>query len=195
MSADVDVTRSFAWGRGGTILTSLWNEEKFKGFVPGFVYEAEKHKIPGDDRLLIKIIDVDLVVPTSHPSLAHRAVNQTIEDLRLYMALLSGGRVYDVVEPPLYRPLSRVSSRLYPQVVRQPTIINGHPHYQFSVTFIPEHSWHMWVGEPGPLDHDPRHQPGAVPLPSPVPPTWDYPTQQPPLPSSATTTTAPADDL
>ncbi|MDE0700840.1 MAG: hypothetical protein OXH61_08985 [Acidimicrobiaceae bacterium] len=191
LSTRVDITRSFGWGRGGSILTNLWNEEEFKNFVPDFVYQTEKHKIPDNDRFLIEHVEWDQIAPTSHPGLKDQVLNQTIEDVRLYMALIGNGKIYDIIEPPLYRPLSRVNSRYYPQVVRQPTIINGYPQHGFAVTFIPEYSWHMWVGEPGPLDYNPRPQPGTGPEIEPEPPTTSYPTQQP----SSPTTSAPADDF
>ena len=169
LSTNVDITRSFAFGSGGSVTTRSVDEEFFKDFVPDFVYQAEKHKIGEDGRLMIEYVQGNLTVPTSHPSLADQVLNQTIEDLRVYMALGGTGGVFDVIEPLLYRGLTEpVHPRDYPQVVSQPTMINGFPQYGFHVTFIPGYTWHLWVGEPGPLDYNPRTLPDpGAPVPGP----------------------------
>ena len=178
LSTNVDITRSFAFGSGGSVTTRSVDEEFFKDFVPDFVYQAEKHKIDEDGWLMIEYVQVTLSEPTSHPSLADQVLNQTIEDLRVYMALGGTGGVFDVVEPLLYRGLSEpVHPRDYPQVVSQPTMINGFPKYGFHVTFIPGYTWHLWAGEPGPLDYNPRTLPDpGAPVPGPE-------QEEPPQPS------------
>ncbi len=177
LSDRVDITRAFSFGAGGSVTTRAVPEEFFKDFVPGFVYEHEKHKIDDDGRLMLEYLTVSLTAPTSHPSLKDQVLNQTIKDLRLYMALTGAGKVYDVIEPPLYREFGNDWSHphFFPQVVSQPTIFDGRTFYHFNLTFIPEYSWHIWVGEPGPLDYNPRPQPAPYepppPTPPPVPPT------------------------
>ena len=67
----------------------------------------------------------------------------------------------------------------YPQVVSIPTHFNGWSYLGFSIVFIPEYTWHIWVGEPGPLDFNPRTLPDpgpGVPVPGPE-------QQEPPQPS------------
>ena len=164
LSDRVDITRSFSFGTGGNVTTRTLDEEFLKNFVPDFVYQAEKHKIGDDGLLMIEYISAYLTAPTSHSSLKDQVLSQSIEDLRVYMALIGAGKVYGIVEPPLYRERPEpVHPRDYPQVISQPTIINGFPLNGFSVTFIPEYSWHIWVGEPGPLDFDPRTLPETPP--------------------------------
>ena len=99
LSDRVDITRSFSFGTGGNVTTRTLDEKFFKNFVPDFVYQAEKHKIGDDGLLMIEY----LTAPTSHPSLKDQILNQNIEDLRVYMTLIGAGKVYDIVEPPLYR--------------------------------------------------------------------------------------------
>ena len=189
LSDRVDITRSFAFGTGTSYLTTqLVDEEVFKNFVPYFVYQAEEHKIPDNRRFSFEHIQVNLVAPTSHPSLTDQTLNQNIEDLRVYMALLSNGKVHDIVDPLLYRYLPEpVHPSNYPQVISQPTITNiitnGGSYYGFHITFIPTHFWHIWVGEPGPLDFNPRTLPDP-PEPS-APPTVDpdWVEREPPQPS------------
>ncbi|WP_420618483.1 hypothetical protein [Candidatus Poriferisocius sp.] len=180
LSTRVDITRSFSFGTGGTVTTRAVDEEFFKNFVPDFVYQAEKHKIPDDGRFMIEYISASLTVPTSHPSLEDQVLNQNIADLRVYMALLANGKVHDIVEPPLHRglPEERWSSRYYPRVYSHPITFNGAQWSGFSIVFIPEYSWHIWTGEPGPLDYNPRT------IPETPPPTVDpdYTLPEPPQP-------------
>ena len=100
LSTNVDITRSFAFGSGGSVTARAVDEEFLKNFVPDFVYQAEKHKIPEHGRFMIELISVDLAAPTSHPSLKDQVLNQNIEDLRVCMALGGIGGVVDVIEPP-----------------------------------------------------------------------------------------------
>ena len=179
LSNNVDITRAFSFGTGGTVTTTLLDEEFLKDFVPDFVYQAEKPKIPEDGRFNIELISVSLTAPTSHPSLKDQILNQEIEDLRVYMALLNRGRVHDIVEPPPYvGALSAGHPHFYPQVISLPTYYGEAPFTDFEITFIPTHSWHIWVGEPGPLDFNPRT------IPEPPPPTADpdWLPQEPPQP-------------
>ena len=179
MSTRVDISRSFAFGTGGTVTTRAVDEKFFKGFVPDFVYQAEKHKIRDDGRLMLEFISVNLSAPTSHPSLKDQVLNQNIEDLRVYMALIGAGKIHDIVEPPLFvSAWSADHPHFYPQVVNLPTLFRGGTFYGFDIVFIPEYSWHIWVGEPGPLDFNPRT------LPENPPPTVDpdFVPQDPPQP-------------
>lgn len=183
LSTKVDITRAFSFGTGGTVTTTVLDEEFLRNFVPDFVYQAEKHKIGDDGLLMIEYIDVDLTAPTSHPSLKDQVLNQEIQDLRVYMALTGNGKVYDIREPPLYRGLTEpVHPWDYPPVISQPTIINGHPFYGFHITFIPEYTWHIWVGEPGPLDYNPRTLADVLPE-IPATPTVDPDWQPTPPPT------------
>ncbi len=181
LSTRVDITRSFSFGTGGTVTARAVDEEFFKNFVPDFVYQAEKHKIGDDGRLMIEYISASLTAPTSHPSLEDQVLNQNIKDLRVYMALLANGKVHDIVEPPLHRglPEERWSSRYYPRVYSHPITFNGAQLSGFSIVFIPEYSWHIWTGEPGPLDYNPRT------IPETPPPTVD-PDYNPPEPPPPT---------
>ena len=164
LSANVDITRAFGFGAGGTVTTRAVDEEFFKNFVPDFVYQNEKHKISDGRRFHIEFITVGLIAPTSHPSLKDQVLGQNIADLRVYMALIGNGKVHDIVEPPLF--VSAVSAghpHFYPQVVSLPTYYGGAPFTDFDIVFIPAYSWHLWVGEPGPLDYSPRTLPEAPP--------------------------------
>ena len=167
LSDRVDITRSFAFGTGGSVTTRAVDERFFKNFVPDFVYQAEKHKIDKDGMLMIEYISAGPIAPTSHPSLKDQVLNQNIEDLRVYMALISADKVYDIVEPPLFRDLGEFHPHFYPQVISQPTYFKGGRFdghfYGFDLVFIPEYSWHIWVGEPGPLDFNPRTLPETPP--------------------------------
>ena len=179
MSERVDISRSFSFGTGGTVTTTVLDEEFFKGFVPDFVYQHEKHKIGDDGRLMIEYISVDLIAPTSHPSLREQVLNQEIRDLRAYMALIGNGKVYDVKEPPLHVRAARAGHpHFFPQVISIPTHFAGGSYDSFAIVFIPEYSWHIWVGEPGPLDHNPRTLPDT-PLPTPDPDWTPRPEPQP----------------
>ena len=172
LSNRVDISRAFSFGTGGTVTTTVLDEEFLKDFVPDFVYQAEKHKIADDGLLMIEYISVSLTAPTSHPSLEDQVLNQEIEDLRVYMALTGNGKVYDVVEPPLHvRASSAGHPHFYPPVISLPTYYGGAPFFGFAIVFIPEYSWHIWVGEPGPLDFNPRTLSDI--LPEPPPPTAD----------------------
>lgn len=178
LSTLVDITRSFSFGTGGTVTTRAVDEEFFKNFVPDFVYQNEKHKIGDDGRLMIEYIDVSLSAPTSHPSLEDQVLNQNIQDLRVYMALIANGKVHDIVDPLPHRglPEERWSPRDYPPVYSHPIAYNGAKWSGFQIVFIPDYSWHIWVGEPGPLDYNPRTRP-ETPLPTPNP-DW-IPRQEP----------------
>ncbi len=179
LSTRVDITRSFSFGTGGTVTARAVDEEFFKNFVPDFVYQAEKHKIGDDGRLMIEYISASLTAPTSHPSLEDQVLNQNIKDLRVYMALIGNGQVHDIIEPPLHvRASSAGHPHRYPQVISLPTIYGGAPFYGFAIVFIPEYSWHIWTGEPGPLDYNPRTIP-ETPPPT-VDPDYNPPEPQPP---------------
>ncbi|WP_420618485.1 hypothetical protein [Candidatus Poriferisocius sp.] len=179
LSTRVDITRSFSFGTGGTVTARAVDEEFFKNFVPDFVYQAEKHKIGDDGRLMIEYISASLTAPTSHPSLKDQVLNQNIKDLRVYMALIGNGQVHDIIEPPLHvRASSAGHPHRYPQVISLPTIYGGAPFYGFAIVFIPEYSWHIWTGEPGPLDYNPRTIP-ETPPPT-VDPDYNPPEPQPP---------------
>ena len=179
MSERVDISRSFSFGTGGTVTTTVLDEEFFKGFVPDFVYQHEKHKIGDDGRLMIEYISVNLIAPTSHPSFREQVLNQEIRDLRVYMALIGNGKVYDVKEPPLQVRAARAGHpHFFPQVISIPTHFAGGSYDSFAIVFIPEYSWHIWVGEPGPLDHNPRTLPDT-PLPTPDPDWTPRPEPQP----------------
>ena len=182
LSTNVDITRSFGFGSGGTVTTRDIDEKFFKNFVPDFVYQAEKHKIDDDGRLMIELISAGLTAPTSHPSLKDQVLNQTIDDLRVYMALIGNGKIYDIVEPPMFvSARSALHPHFYPQAISLPTIFNGAPFYDYNIVFIPEYSWHMWVGEPGPLDFNPRTLPEiGPPVPLPVQPPVLLPEQEEP---------------
>lgn len=160
MSTNVDITRSFGFGSGGTVTTRAVDEEFLKGFVPDFVYQAEKHKIPEDGRFMIELVSIGLTAPTSHPSLKDKILNQTIKDLRVYMALGGEKGIVDVIEPPLFvAATSAGHPHNYPQAVSIPTDYRDAPYYGFEIVFIPDYTWHIWVGEPGPLDYNPRTEP------------------------------------
>lgn len=178
LSDRVDITRSFSFGTGGTVTTRAVDEEFFKGFVPDFVYQNEKRKIGDDGRLMIEYIDVSLSAPTSHPSLKDQVLNQNIQDLRVYMALIGNGKIHDIVDPLPHRglPEERWSPRDYPPVYSHPISYNGAKWSGFQIVFIPEYSWHIWVGEPGPLDYNPRTIPETPP---PTPNPDRTPRQQP----------------
>ena len=179
LSERVDISRSFSFGTGGTVTVRAVDEEFFKDFVPDFVYQHEKHKIGDDGRLMIEYISASLTAPTSHPSLREQVLNQEIRDLRVYMALVGGGKVHDVKEPPLHvRAVSAGHPHFYPQVISIPTHFAGGSYDGFAIVFIPEYSWHIWVGEPGPLDHNPRTLPDT-PLPTPDPDWTPRPEPQP----------------
>ncbi len=182
LSTRVDITRSFSFGTGGTVTARAVDEEFFKNFVPDFVYQAEKHKIGDDGRFMIEYISASLTVPTSHPSLEDQVLNQNIADLRVYMALLANGKVHDIVEPALHRglPEERWSPRHYPRVYSHPITFNGAQLSGFSIVFIPEYSWHIWAGEPGPLDYNPRTIPETPPPPPTVDPDYNPPEPPPP---------------
>ena len=159
MSTNVDITRSFSFGSGGTVTTRAVDEEFLKGFVPDFVYQTEKQKIPEDGRFNIELISVDLTAPTSHPSLKDKVLNQSIEDLRVYMALGGEKGIIDIIEPPLHAAVANLDVSQYPPVYSLPTFVNGAPFRNFRLVFIPDYTWHIWVGEPGPLDYNPRTPP------------------------------------
>ena len=179
LSERLDITRAFSFGTGGTVTTRAVDEEFFKDFVPDFVYQNEKHKIGDDGLLMLEYISAALTVPTSHPSLKDQVLNQNIEDLRVYMALTGNGKIYDIKEPPLHiRAASAGHPHFYPEAISLPTYYGNTPFYGFAIVFIPEYSWHIWVGEPGPLDFNPRTLP-ETPPPTPNP---DWTPQQPPPP-------------
>lgn len=160
MSTEVDITRSFGFGYGGTVVSRAVDEEFLKGYVPDFVYQHEKHKIPEDGRFDIDVVSVGLMAPTSHPSLKDQILNQTIEDLRVYMMLGGAHGVVDIIEPPLFIPaFSAGHPHNYPQVVSIPTHYREAPFWDFQIVFIRDHAWHIWVGQPGPLDYNPRTLP------------------------------------
>ena len=165
LSTEVDISRSFAFSYGGTILNALFTEEEFKEFVPSFTFEAEKDNIPEDRLFRIEPFYVSVYAPNSHPSLKNQILNQTIEDLRVYLLMApdTENGVYDIIEPALY--LGSVGQRPadYLQVVRQPTINGNFPFYGFEFTVVAGVYPHIWVGEPGPLDHDPRTVPDRGP--------------------------------
>lgn len=179
LSENPDITRAFAFGTGGTVTTSVLDEEYFKNLVPDFVYQHEKHKIDEDGLLMIEYISAGIAAPTSHPSLKNQVYNQTIKDLRVYMALTGDGKVYDIIEPPVFRDIySAGHPHRYPQVVSNPTYWGNSPYDGFEIVFIPRYTWHIWVGQPGPLDYNPRTLP-ETPPPTP-PPYIPLPTPHPP---------------
>ena len=165
MSTNIDLTRAIAFGRSGPHTGLEVTGETLKEHYPDFVYQHEKHKIPADGRIDIQTVEGGLMEPTSHPSLKGKTLDHTIEDLRVYLATFNyDGTVHDITEPPLYvSPWFVSHPHDYPQIVSIPTTYQNRSFKVFSLTFIPNRAWHLYAGEPGPLDHNPRTPPTQQP--------------------------------